>query len=678
MVRARPLLAAWAASWCLLGGFVATTRGAEDERWRDLLSAYQAQMQAQSYELAGATAEAMVRLAEGSADDNPHRLAIGLCGLGDVRQRQHRTAEAEMLYLRSIWLMEQKDEAQHDVLVKPLFELSGIALAQQRLEDAEAFAQRGMAVAAAQSGGDEAELEVWWFRLGEIAAHRHAYATAVERFQQALGIAERTHGVAHHDVARSAEQLGETYLAARSYGAAEAPLLRALQVFQTEPAQYYNAIADLQVSLARVWNVAGATAEAEDALRAGLRMYDELAGEVDGDFTLGKIQLRQELALLYLGQDRYAEAHALCAGNRELAQQVPDIERRFRVCNVEQLVHFEHLRRRTYLEAPLADDEPPQELLERLKRQYVLHSEAGRNLEAEAAARQMVALAERLDQPQPQMEATARTYLAHPLVFQGRTAEAVAEHRAALALLTVLWPPDDPRLVPFLSNAALVAVKAGQSRYAHELYERGLAIVAKAPEGSPADAAYLHQAQGLLLLQEFRYAEAVQTFERCLEAGARSAAADSDFAANALHALGYAYEGVGRVEEAEAMLRRSLELYRQLHGGDCAESALVLNTLGALYADSGTSAKAEAAYLESIAVTERHAGPDSLALLPVLENLARMHVRNQAYDRAEAICQRMRDVAAQHPAGTAGKGPPTVEELVRRERERQATKAAEP
>ena len=243
------------------------------------------------------------------------------------------------------------------------------------------------------------------------------------------------------------------------------------------------------------------------------------------------------------------------------------------------------------------------------------------------------------------------------LFSAGKYAE--AEHAAAqaLALAEKIFGADDPLTVTSFNNLAALHESQGAYGKAEPLYVRALAIREKTLGAEHADTAASLNNLALLYQHQGAYAKAEPLYVRALAVREKALGAMHADTGTSLNNLAALYEGQGAYAKAEPLYTRALAISEKAMGADHPSTATSLNNLAELYRIQGAYAKAEPLYVRALAIHEKALGADHLNTAVSLNNLALLYESEGEYGKAEplyvrALAIRKKGLGPEH-AGTA-------------------------
>ena len=272
----------------------------------------------------------------------------------------------------------------------------------------------------------------------------------------------------------------------------------------------------------------------------------------------------------------------------------------------------------------------------------------GRIQEADRYIRRAVAILERDDGGDPIALATALTNLAAVQRTQGDH-RAMHESSDRALRLYRQWAPGDARMVPVLSNSALLASEAGQYSRAQALFGEVVPLIERehGPE-SPA----LWPALTSLAHQEYQLGNIAQ--ERALTARALALAqasftGDHPWTASSLAQRGLQYVHGGETATGAALLNESIAMYERLGGRGAISPLRYLSIAQSLAGDHDA---ALVSLDRALTLCEQAGQIDSQLCVVVRANHAMMLARTGQAERAlqqtEAAARALPDNPALH------------------------------
>ena len=236
------------------------------------------------------------------------------------------------------------------------------------------------------------------------------------------------------------------------------------------------------------------------------------------------------LALLYYGQGRYAEAEPLYKRALEILEKV------------------------------LGPDHP--DVARGLNNLALLYDSQGRYAEAEPLYRRALGIKEKAFGPDHPDVAASLHNLATLYYYQGRHAEAEPLHKRSLAIWAQALGPDHPSVATGLNNLANLYHVQGHYDEAEPLLNRALETREKVlgPD-HPEVAQSLHNLAALYRDQS-RYTEAEPLYKRALVIWEKAFGPDHPNVAKSLGNLAALYNDQGRLTEALDHIRRATAIHR--------------------------------------------------------------------------------------------------------------------
>lgn len=231
--------------------------------------------------------------------------------LADILSRDSsRWSEAESAYVGGVSLQRRAMGDNYIDLVHGLGNLAELLGRQRRLAEAESLAQEVLRIRTANLGPDHPS--VWYDRaaLANVWAAQGRLADAITFREQAEVYYLRRFGPDAPDGAGNLSNLGLLYFQAGRLDAAEAAMLRALEIRRQLHGTENNLVAHEYAQLGKVSLGQGNFAQAEQRLRESLRIF-----ELTGSAEFGEVaQIRRDLAAAYRGLGRPDEAARYAGG----------------------------------------------------------------------------------------------------------------------------------------------------------------------------------------------------------------------------------------------------------------------------------------------------------------------------------------------------------------------------
>ena len=204
---------------------------------------------------------------------------------------------------------------------------------------------------------------------------------------------------------------------------------------------------------------------------------------------------------------------------------------------------------------------------------------------------------------------------------QNKFAAAEAPARRMVEVCEKVKGADSPAVAAALNNLGAIAKSAGKLADAEAIYNRALAIVEKLPEAKGAAAmilgnlAELYRDQGKL-------AEAEQTVKRAIAILEKSTGPGQYYLTENLHVLGTIYTAEKKHAEALAAHQRAYDLRRKTQFWNRLVMMESLTYLADANKAAGKLAEAEPLYKQALTLGQDSIGPTDPRLLPALKGYA--------------------------------------------------------
>jgi CHAT domain-containing protein/tetratricopeptide (TPR) repeat protein len=299
------------------------------------------------------------------------------------------------------------------------------------------------------------------------------YAEAERVHIRALAIREKALGTNHVDVAQTLNNLANVYYAQGKYDDAEQSLKRSLAIREPVLAANHPDIASTLNNLANVYDMLGRHAEAEQILKRVLAIYEKVVGT--GHPNLASVL--NNLAGLYQAQGKNADAEqlykrALAIREKALGVSHPDVAQTLNNLAVVyqaqgRRADAEPLYRRALAirEKAFGVDHPA--VARTLNSIGTIYQEQGRHADAEVLQKRVLAIRETtLDAGHPDL-ANTLSNLANVYDSQGKYSDAEVLHKRALAIRENALGAGHPDVAASLNNLAIAY--DDQHRYADAL-----------------------------------------------------------------------------------------------------------------------------------------------------------------------------------------------------------------
>lgn len=350
-------------------------------------------------------------------------------------------------------------------------------------------------------------------------------------------------------------------------------------------------------------------------------------------------------ALVALGIERYGADDAAGAG-AALKSAVETLETRLGPTS-RALVHPLAVRARLKLEmgdypGALADLERGLSLMDEgsdpIERATLIYDRArtfdalGRNEEAEAAARESLAIRRIQLGEVHEKTADSLNLVANALTAQGRHAEADPLYRQVLGMYEVLYGPNDFHVAIVLSNLGNSLRRTGRAHQAEPLYVRAVTIAEGADD--PVLLAQCLTNYGWFLHVTGDGMRAEAPFRRALDLALQIVGPDHPFTGNARANIGYALSDQGRWTEAEEPFQQGLAISEAGLGADSPDLLDTLTGYAAVQDRLGRGEEAEGLYRRARAIAGARLPPAHATALAGTEQYAGFLIHRARSDEA--------------------------------------------
>ena len=157
------------------------------------------------------------------------------------------------------------------------------------------------------------------------------------------------------------------------------------------------------------------------------------------------------------------------------------------------------------------------------------------------------------------------------------------------------------------------------------------------------DISYLYLTKGNLATATGEHEEALQLYLRALD---MEEASGEEITWKYLNNTGLAYLNLGLPEEALEMFERALEALRKGLVDDTVEGALIMQNLGLTYQNMGDLDKAEPLYLRALDIYQENLETPGVGVGRLYSNLGLLYLDREKYDEAKSCLEEARDIFA--------------------------------
>jgi eukaryotic-like serine/threonine-protein kinase len=200
--------------------------------------------------------------------------------------------------------------------------------------------------------------------------------------------------------------------------------------------------------------------------------------------------------------------------------------------------------------------------------------------------------------------------------------EAAAGFDRAIETYSTIFSSDDPRLIPPMNNAAIVAAKRGDFGRAEELLESALTVAESAFGPWHPDVANLLHTMGEVAFNKGDLLRARIMFERAIEVRESALGPDHPLLATTLHNLAIVSAVQDGNDAAEPLLRRALAISSAAEGRDNPTALIMRSALANLAAERKQFDIALAAHREILAVLQHRMRPSHPEVTKMMGNVA--------------------------------------------------------
>ena len=260
--------------------------------------------------------------------------------------------------------------------------------------------------------------------------------------------------------------------------------------------------------------------------------------------------------------------------------------------------------------------------------------------EAEPLLRRALAIGEKSFGPDDPKVVPCLTNLAQLLQATNRLVEAESLMRHAHAIDEQNFGPNHPNVARDLNNLAQLLQDGNQVVEAEPLMRRSLAVSEETFGPDHPNVAACLNNLGRLLQYTERFSEAEPLMRRALVIDERSFGSDHPNVARDLNNIAQLLKDTERLVDAEPLMHRALAIDERSFGPDRPNVAIDLNNLARLLQDTNRLDEAEPLMRRALAIDEKSFGPDHPTVATALNNLAQLLKATKRLAEAEPLMRR--------------------------------------
>ena len=234
-------------------------------------------------------------------------VAASLHLLGEIAIAEKRLEKAEAYYEQALERWEGFFGGSHALVFKAVTSLAQLFAQQGRLTLAEQYHQRNLAALEVRYGTEHPILAETLLGLGRLCRSQGNTASAEKYLKRAAELQTVVYGESDPRVASVLHALALVYQDQRNYLAAEALLKKALEIRQRVSSDETPELTESNLALARLYRSSGKTAEAEPLLKKVLDWRSRRYGDNHPEVAA----ILREMAEIYADQKHYLKAQAL-------------------------------------------------------------------------------------------------------------------------------------------------------------------------------------------------------------------------------------------------------------------------------------------------------------------------------------------------------------------------------
>ncbi len=410
-----------------------------------------------------------------------------------------------------------------------------------------------------------------------------------------------------------------------------------------------RSLKDLNREVARLYK-AGKYGEAIPIAKKALKVAEKTYGTKHKNTATAL----NNLALLYVSQDRYSDAEPLYKRALEIVKKSLGKEHPYYATTLNNLAGLYDSQGRYSDAEPLYKraleirekvlGKEHLDVANSLNNLAEIYRSQGRYSDAEPLYKRALAIKEKvLGKEHPQV-ATSLNNLAELYASQGRYSDAEPLHKRALAIKEKVLGKEHPYVATSLNNLALLYQSQGRYSSALPLYKRALEIYEKAlGKDHPHVAATLNNLASLYQSQG-RYSDAGALMKRALEIRKKVFGKEHPDVANSLNNLAELYSDQGRYSDALPLYKKALDIREKVLGKEHPQTATSLNNLAGLYESQGRYSNALPLYKRALEIYEKALGKNHPSVATSLNNLAGLYCAQGRYSDALPLYERALEI----------------------------------
>lgn len=437
-----------------------------------------------------------------------------------------------------------------------------------------------------------------------------------------------------------AEEAGEAALKKEDYATAVEKFREALSQCEAVDPESLD-VATLCRLLAQAGKPLGHIAEMEPLYKRTLAIRTKKLG-LDHEDTL---TVMQNLAICYGNQRRFSEATA------QFRQALPLYERKMgkesdAVATVLSNIAWSLRGEQKYSEAQSVSKRAV-EILEKnhgannldvaLEQRNLanLYNDLGQYAESAALYKRVLQVQESLLGLEDLAVASTLVKLGGVYLNSGRSSEALDVTKRALRIDELKLAADDLEIANVLDNLANIYLDQGLYSEAEALYKRALTINESKLGPNHIDVANVLANLAMVYQYQAHYDEAEALLKRSLSIQEKTLGADHPNVVHVLNNFAILYSNQERYAEAEDYAIRATKTLESKFGPDHPNVARALNSVARMVRNQGRFADAEILYKRALKIDDTKLGVDSIDSARTCQNLADCFVHEGRYADAE-------------------------------------------
>ncbi|HET6881143.1 MAG TPA: tetratricopeptide repeat protein [Pirellulales bacterium] len=573
-------------------------------------------------------------------------IASSLDDVADAFQHLDQHDQAEKMLRRALGIAERSHGASHPKVARLLDNLADSLVGLKRFREAEQNYQRALTIYEQAKGPMSREAGWVVHSLADLKEAEGQWEDSAKFYERELAIEEALDGAQHPNVAQTLRILAGVYGRLGRATEADDALSRCLDILDAWKGEDSDLVASFLGAAGEALRNNRQGDQGIELYRRSIAMSERLHGAGHAE----SITVRAEFvaALIRSSPKNYALAES--EGVRLLA----DCRRLFGNDDVRTARAQFHLGDLAYVRG---QDRKAEELLlnayrvqkqcnasdfpETSKFLALLYTHQGRFTEAEAMAREALAIREKQNRSDKSGIPTCLFVLANVLSELARFDEAEEHLRRALALYEKDLRPDHIRVAGIAQALGDLFLQQARFAEAEALFRRALAIHEKWQPRNTYDARASLGGLAAIAAARGAFAESEELRRRVLAAYETEGGRDDISTGYGAAALAHVLAEQNRFAEAEPLLEYDLQIHLASFGEEHKSLIPIHEQRASLFQSQNKLGQAQEAALKAVRIAESIYGKDGYGAATSLAALASVRAEEKQFDDAEALYKRV-------------------------------------